>query len=76
VYANRLGYRVFTATDEQLEFGFARLLEASRRREALLRFSSSIAEVLQLCEPQWSHPFVWRNLHPQIIQEAKKLWSE
>jgi hypothetical protein len=76
VYANRLGYRVFTATDEQLEFGFARLLEASRRREALLRFSSSIAEVLQLCDPQWSHPFVWRNLHPQIIQEAKKLWSE
>ena len=76
VYANRLGYRVFIASDEQLEFGFARLVEASRRREALLRSSSSIAEVLQLCDPQWSHPFVWRNIHPQFIQEAKQLWGD
>ena len=76
VYANRLGYRVFEATQEQLEFGIARIVEACKRRERLLMAHDKIEDVLRLTDPMWSHMFAWRGYSPEIIHQAKQIWGD
>ena len=74
VYANRLGYRVFKPTLEQLQAGVAAIREACMRRERLLAAASTPAELLRLCDPQWDHMYVWRDLPPAILEQAHKIW--
>jgi len=76
VYANRLGYRVFEASQDQLEFGVARIIEACRRRERLLLAAESTEQLLRLTDPQWSHAFAWKDMNPELLQIARKIWSE
>ena len=74
VYANRLGYRVFKPTLDQLHAGVAAIREACVRRERLLAAANTTEELLQLCDPQWDHMFVWRDLPPEILDRAQKIW--
>jgi len=74
VYANRLGYRVFKPTLDQLHAGVAAIREACVRRERLLAAANTTEELLKLCDPQWDHMFVWRDLPPEILDRAQKIW--
>ena len=74
VYANRLGYRVFKPTLDQLHAGVAAIREACVRRERLLATANTTEELLKLCDPQWDHMFVWRDLPPEILDRAQKIW--
>jgi hypothetical protein len=74
VYANRLGYRVFKPTLEQLQAGVAAIREACMRRERLLAAASTPEELLRLCDPQWDHMYVWRDLPPAVLEQAHKIW--
>lgn len=74
VYANRLGYKVFKPTIEQLQAGVAAIREACMRRERLLAAASTPEELLRLCDPQWDHMYVWRDLPPAILEQAHKIW--
>ena len=74
VYANRLGYRVFKPTLDQLHAGVAAIREACVRRERLLATANTTEELLQLCDPNWDHMFVWRDLPPEILDRAQKIW--
>jgi hypothetical protein len=74
VYANRLGYRVFKPELDQLHAGVAAIREACMRRERLLATANTTEELLKLCDPQWDHMFVWRDLPPEIIDRAQKIW--
>ena len=74
VYANRLGYRVFKPTLDQLHAGVAAIREACVRRERLLAAANTTEELLRLCDPQWDHMFVWRDLPPEILDRAQKIW--
>ena len=76
VYANRMGYRVFEPTQEQLEFGLTRIIEACRRRERLMLAADTTEKLLRLTDPQWSHIFGWKDMNPELLHRAKKIWSE
>ena len=74
MYGNRLGYRVFKPTLDQLHAGVAAIREACVRRERLLATANTTEELLKLCDPQWDHMFVWRDLPPEILDRAQKIW--
>ncbi len=76
VYANRLGYKVFEPTLDQLHAGLAAITEACKRRERLLRAAETTQDLLKLCDPDWGHNFAWNNVAPEILEEAKKLWRD
>ena len=49
-------------------------MEACSRRERLLKVASNTKELLRLCDPDWGHMFAWKDLHPEVLSEAKKIW--
>lgn len=73
VYANRLGHRIFEPTEEELRYALDDIIRACKRRERLLRITASTEELLSLIEPNFGESFVWRDLHKDVITEAKKL---
>ena len=73
VYANRLGYRIFEPTEEELRYALDDIIRACRRRERLMKITESTEDLLSLIEPGFGDSFVWRDLHPDVIKEAKKL---
>ena len=73
VYANRLGYRVFEATIEQLEYALQDVIAACVRREKLMMVTENTEQLLKLCDPHFGDSFVWRDLHPDVLRRAKKL---
>lgn len=73
VYANRLGYRVFEATIEQLEYALSDVIAACVRREKLMMVTENVEQLLKLCDPHFADSFVWRDVHPDVLRQAKKL---
>ena len=73
VYANRLGYRVFEATIEQLEYALSDVIAACVRREKLMMVTENVEQLLKLCDPHFGDSFVWRDVHPDVLRQAKKL---
>ena len=83
VYANRLGYRVFTPenceelTPEHLNSILELCAQDCRIREKILRaahrMGGHIEDLLQLVEPQFGH-WSW-DVKPQIKALAKEIWS-
>jgi len=73
VYANRLGYRVFEATIEQLEYALQDVIAACMRREKLMMVTENVEQLLKLCDPHFGDSFVWRDLHPEELRRAKRL---
>ena len=74
VYANRLGYRVFKPSLEQLQAGVAAIIEGCKRRERLLAAASTTEELLRLCDPQWDHAYLWKGMAPELLNNAQKIW--
>ena len=74
VYANRNTYTVFKPSEDELRVALDFLMEACSRRERLLKVASNTEELLRLCDPQWDHMFAWKDLHPEVLSEAKKIW--
>jgi hypothetical protein len=74
VYANRLGYRVFKPSLEQLQAGVTAIVEACRRRERLLAAAPTTEELLRLCDPQWEHAYLWKGMAPELVDQAHKIW--
>ena len=74
VYANRLGYRVFKPSLEQLQAGVAAVIEGCKRRERLLAAASTTEELLRLCDPQWDHAYLWKGMAPELVHNAQKIW--
>ena len=75
VYANRLGYAVFKATEEELAHGLNRIVQASKRRERLMMAADTVEELLRLTDPQWNQAWLW-DIHPKLYAEARKIWGE
>jgi hypothetical protein len=73
VYANRLGYVVFEATIDQLEYALQDVTAACMRREKLMMVTDSVEQLLKLCDPHFGDSFVWRDLHPDVLRRAKTL---
>ena len=74
VYANRNTFKVFKPSEDELRVALDFLMEACSRRERLLKVASSTKELLRLCDPDWGHMFAWKDLHPEVLSEAKKIW--
>jgi len=75
VYANRLGYRIFEPTEDELQRAFQALSGACQRRERLLRVAKTPEELLRLCDPQWDHNYAWKGVHQDVIKEAREIFS-
>lgn len=75
VYANRLGYIVLEPTEDELNWALGDIVAASRRREMLMQASGDIRELLRLTDPRFGDSFVWRDIHPELLTEAKKLFG-
>jgi len=78
VYANAIGYRVFT--DENCEelspasctAALKRLAGRARAREALMRAADDRDHLFQMIEPDFSS-FMW-DLSPEMLDEAREVW--
>jgi len=73
VYANRIGYAVFEATIEQLEYALQDIIAACMRREKLMMVTENVEQLLKLCDPQLKDSFVWRDQHPDVMRSAQVL---
>lgn len=73
VYSNRIGYRIYQPTEEELRYALADIIRACVRRERLMKLTSSTEELLSLIEPNFADSFVWRDLHPDVLTDAKNL---
>jgi len=74
VYANRVGYRIFTPSEDQLQNALAFIIESCQRRERLLKTAKDVEDLLRLCDPQWGAMFGWKDLNPTVLNNAKKIW--
>ena len=74
VYANRNTFKIFKPSEDELRVALDFLMEACSRRERLLKVASNTEELLRLCDPQWDHMFAWKDLHPEVLSDAKKIW--
>ena len=74
VYANRVGYRLFTPSEDQLQNALDFIIESCQRRERLLKRAKDVEDLLRLCDPQWGAMFGWKDLHPTVLENAKKIW--
>ena len=78
VYANALGYCVFT--DENCDelspaactAALRRLTGAAKAREALMRAADDREHLFQMIEPDFSS-FMW-DLSPEMLEEAREVW--
>lgn len=72
-YANRLGFVVFQATIDQLEYALQDITAACMRREKLMMVTENVQQLLKLCDPHFGDSFVWRDMNPEILKQAKEL---
>ena len=74
VAANRIGYRIFQPTEDELRDTLQAVTQACQRRERLLKVAQTPRELMQLCDPQWDHMWAWKDLHPDVIKEAREIY--
>ena len=80
VYANSLGYRVFSSddcdelTEENLREYLDSLRIVAKARENLLRTAADKEQLFNLVMPDFSH-FMWRDKPPEYLSKAKQLWG-
>ena len=75
VYSNRLGYRVFEPTHEELTWALNNIITACKRREKLMRVADDVTDLLNLTDPHFADSFAWRDVHPDVLHSAKKQWG-
>lgn len=75
VYANRLGFVVLEPTEDELNWALGDIIAASRRREMLMQAAHDVKDLLRMCDPRFGDSFVWRDIHPDVLKEAKKLFG-
>ena len=74
VVANRMGYRIFQPSEDELRDTLQAVTQACQRRERLLKAATTPEELMRLCDPQWDHFFAWRDLHPDVIKQAREIY--
>tara|TARA_E500000318_G_scaffold493_1_gene591 strand:+ start:3819 stop:4790 length:972 start_codon:yes stop_codon:yes gene_type:complete len=74
VYANRMGYKIFSPTEDELQQALQYIIESCQRRERLLKVASTTEELLRLCDPQWGGLFGWKDMNPTVLENARKIW--
>jgi hypothetical protein len=74
VVANRLGCRIFQPSEDELRDTLQAVTQACQRRERLLKAATTPQELMRLCDPQWDHFFAWKDLHPDVIRQAKEIY--
>ena len=75
VYANRNGYKIFKPSEDELKKWLDILIERCERRERLLKAAATTEDLLRLCDPEWDHMFAWKDTHPEVLAEAKKIFG-
>lgn len=74
VYANRLGYRIFEPSEDELQRALQAISQACQRRERLLQVAKTPEELVRLCDPMWDHQWAWKDLHPDVIKSAREIY--
>jgi len=74
VVANRMGYRIFQPSEDELRDTLQAVTQACQRRERLLKAAKSPEELVRLCDPQWDHFFAWKDLHPDVLKQAREIY--
>ena len=75
VYANRLGYVVLEPTEDELRYALHEISMACRRREKLMKIADDAVDLLNLTDPHFADGFMWRDLSPRIMLQAKELFG-
>ena len=75
VYANRLGYVVHEPTEEELDRALGDIASACKRREKLMKVADDVQDLLRLTDPHFADSFVWRDVHPEVLMQAKKMFG-
>jgi hypothetical protein len=81
IYANCIGYRIFTSNDceelspARLNEALERLARIARVRENLMQNAATIEELFDLIAPDFDH-WMWRNVPPAYRSAAEQLWSK
>lgn len=75
VYANRLGYVVLEPTEDELRYALHEISMACRRREKLMKIADDAVDLLNLTDPHFADGFMWRDLSPRIMMQAKELFG-
>ena len=75
VVANRLGYRIFRPSEDDLRDTLQNVTEACQRRERLLKVAKTPEELVRLCDPRWDHFFAWKDLHPDVLKQVREIYS-
>ena len=48
---------------------------ACRRREKLMKIADDAVDLLNLTDPHFADGFVWRDLSPSILMQAKEIFG-
>ncbi len=72
VYANRNAYKIFRPEEEELEDMLQQITTDCKRREGLLQKASTVEELLKMTDPDFGHRYLWNDMHPDILELAKK----
>ena len=75
VVANRIGYKVFQPSEDELRSTLQSVTEACQRRERLLKVAETPEQLMRLCDPRWDHMWCWKDLHPDVIKQAREIYS-
>jgi hypothetical protein len=72
IYANHRGYVVHQVEQPQLDEAMAITKAILRKRQQLLKRNTTMAELIECCEPDWSD-FRWRDFSPELLAEIKQV---
>ena len=81
IYANCIGYRIFTSNDceelapARLNEALERLARIARVRENLLKAATTVEELFGLVDPQFDH-WMWKNVPPAYRSAAEQQWRK
>jgi len=80
IYANCIGYRIFTSADcddlspAKLNEALERLARIARVRENILKAATTVEELFGLVDPQFDH-WMWNNVPPAYRAAAEQQWG-
>jgi hypothetical protein len=66
---------VHEPTEEELDRALGDIASACKRREKLMKVADDVEDLLRLTDPHFADSFVWRDVHPEVLMQAKKMFG-
>ena len=71
VIANRLDFKIYQPSEDELRYALNDIEQACTRREKLLKAAPDTKTLLSMVDPQWDHQFIWKDSNPEVMHEIR-----